>query len=184
MDVVLYEDHEFRFGSTWWKDVVPDTSSQAIKYIEVGASRGHNIVAIARSYAAHPESVIYAVDTWADDDAGRYDKDHFDAMMSKYNLTEYDLLERVKPIKGALDEVLSTFNDQEFDIVHIYTHDFQKITACCEIAANKVKQGGFVIVDNTHEPEILEKSKSVYDNPSKSMELVSNKEQLCIYQKK
>ena len=50
-----------------WNSFIP-VQFKPIKYLEIGVSEGVNIVDIAKSYCAHPESKMYCVDPWQDYD--------------------------------------------------------------------------------------------------------------------
>jgi predicted O-methyltransferase YrrM len=178
MEVELLESHLFRYANGWWNSVVPDSSQQAIKYLEFGAFRGMNLVSVGQSFAAHPDSRIYAVDTWTDDEEGQYNTNYMNALLAKYNLTD-----KVTVLGGELDAILNTMDDESLDIIYIDHLNLSKMATYCELAARKVKRGGFVIFDDTHEPSLCEAIDAVYNDPVHNMSIVLNKNEQRFYQK-
>jgi hypothetical protein len=55
----------YRIATNWLPFLTPDPR-KPIKYAEVGAFYGANIVSVAETYGAHPDSTLSAIDPWTD----------------------------------------------------------------------------------------------------------------------
>jgi predicted O-methyltransferase YrrM len=132
---------------------VNEFAHKPIKYLEIGANCGVNAICVAVSFAAHPDSIIYAVDPWEDyDDYTEYKQvqeknfEHFKTNISRISLNKSD---KIKPIKGYSHEVLPTFANDFFDIIYIDgNHQPEYVLEDGVLAYRKLKPGGLMIFDD------------------------------------
>ena len=59
-----FEGVTYRTASNW-TPFIP-VESKPISYLEIGAFYGANLISVANTYAAHPDSKIAAIDPWID----------------------------------------------------------------------------------------------------------------------
>jgi hypothetical protein len=48
-----------------WNSIIP-VDNKPIKYLEIGAHYGANLISVAKSYGKNNESILYAIDPWED----------------------------------------------------------------------------------------------------------------------
>jgi hypothetical protein len=62
-----FEGAIYRTATNWFP-IIPkkDFEKKQINYLEIGAFYGANIISVARTYGAHPESKLYCIDPWID----------------------------------------------------------------------------------------------------------------------
>ena len=176
MDLTLPDSHEFRYAQNWWRDAIPDSSTTPISYIELGAHRGYNIVSVAKTYAQHPDSKIYAVDKWTDEQQEVYD-------FSQALFQSQGISDKVTAIKGDFETVLTGFADETFDIVMIDSIDHDKLSLYSQLAAKKVKKGGYIVFDDTHDHEVCAPIDAVYTLPDSDVTIVQNRNSQRYYKR-
>jgi SAM-dependent methyltransferase len=140
----------YRLANNWFPYVTPD-SSKPIKYAEVGAFYGANMVSVAETYGVHPDSTLIAIDPWTDYvDYPEYKGEQ----MSIYNafvdnMEVCGLSERVTVKRGYSHEVLPTLEDNSFDIIYIDgNHEPEYVLEDAVLAFRKLKVGGRLIFDD------------------------------------
>ena len=132
-----------------WISVIEPTPKVPIKYAEVGAFYGANIVSVALTYGAHPESKLIAIDPWKDYDEYSEYKGQQDTIYGAFlkNIEPYKSKIEVK--RGYSHEMLPTLKDGEFDIIYIDgNHNPEYALEDAVLAFRKVKPGGYLIFDD------------------------------------
>jgi hypothetical protein len=61
-NLVNFEGTTFRLSSNWNSLVPLDYKNKPIKYLEIGAYHGANVISVAESYGMHPDSKLYCID--------------------------------------------------------------------------------------------------------------------------
>jgi SAM-dependent methyltransferase len=140
----------YRLANKWFPYVTPD-SSKPIKYAEVGAFYGANMVSVAETYGLHPDSTLIAIDPWTDYvDYPEYKGEQmtiFNAFTQ--NMEACGLSERVTVKRGYSHEVLPTLEDDSFDIIYIDgNHEPEYVLEDAVLAFRKLKVGGRLIFDD------------------------------------
>jgi len=140
----------YRLADNWFPYVNVDPS-KPIRYAEVGAFYGANMVSVAETYGFHPESTLIAIDPWTDyADYPEYKGEQmtiYDAF--KRNIEACGLTERIQVRRGYSNEVLPTLEDDSFDIIYIDgNHEPEYVLEDAVLAFRKLKVGGRLIFDD------------------------------------
>lgn len=140
----------YRLADNWFPYVIPD-SSKPIRYAEIGAFYGANIVSVAETYGAHPDSTLIAIDPWTDyADYPEYKGQQiiiYDAFRN--NVEACGLKDRITVKRGYSNEVLPTLEDNSFDIIYIDgNHEPEYVLEDAVLAFRKLKVGGHLIFDD------------------------------------
>lgn len=143
----------FTLPDNWMVLVEPAPyANRPIKYLEIGAHCGVNVVCVAASYAVHPDSEIYAIDPWEDyDEYPEYkntQQSNYDAFKS--NIAKFSgLSTKIKELKGYSHEIIPTFPDNFFDIIYVDgNHQPEYVLEDGVLSFRKVKKGGLMIFDD------------------------------------
>jgi hypothetical protein len=140
----------YRLANNWFPYVTPD-STKPIKYAEVGAFYGANMVSVAETYGLHPESTLIAIDPWTD--YADY-PEYKGKQMTIYNafidnMEACGLNDRVTVKRGYSHEILPTLEDNSFDIIYIDgNHEPEYVLEDAVLAFRKLKVGGRLIFDD------------------------------------
>jgi len=59
-----FQGTTFRLSSNWNNLVSLDLKNKPIKYLEIGAFHGANVISVANSYGEHKDSKLYCIDPW------------------------------------------------------------------------------------------------------------------------
>jgi len=137
-----------------WMVLVNPTefSDRPIRYLEIGAHCGINLVCVAASYAEHPDSQLYGIDPWEDYEEYPEYKGvqitHYDACKKNINMFP-NIESKIQTIKGYSHEVLPTFEQNFFDIIYIDgNHQPEYVLEDGVLAYRKLKPGGILIFDD------------------------------------
>ena len=94
-----FEGTIYRTSNNWLPIIsVTDYESIPIKYLEIGAFYGANIISVGRTYGAHPDSQLFCIDPWLD-----YD-DYFEYKNQQSNT--YDAFLRNIAHSGEKDKII------------------------------------------------------------------------------
>lgn len=140
----------YRLANNWFPYATPDPS-KPIRYAEVGAFYGANMVSVAETYGAHPDSTLIAIDPWTDyADYPEYKGQQmtiYDAFMR--NMDVCGLKDRVTVKRGYSNELLPLLEDNSFDIIYIDgNHEPEYVLEDAVLAFRKLKVGGRLIFDD------------------------------------
>jgi SAM-dependent methyltransferase len=140
----------YRLANNWFPYVTPDRT-KPIKYAEVGAFYGANMVSVAETYGAHPDSTLIAIDPWTDYvDYPEYKGEQMTIYNAfTQNMEACGLSERVTVKRGYSHEVLPILEDNSFDIIYIDgNHEPEYVLEDAVLAFRKLKVGGRLIFDD------------------------------------
>ena len=140
----------YRLANNWFPYVTPDPN-KPIRYAEVGAFYGANMVSVAETYGLHPESTLIAIDPWTDYvDYPEYKGEQMTIYNAfTQNMEDCGLKERVSVMRGYSHEVLPTLEDDSFDIIYIDgNHEPEYVLEDAVLAFRKLKVGGRLIFDD------------------------------------
>jgi hypothetical protein len=140
----------YRLATNWFPFLTPNPSVP-IRYAEIGAFYGANLISVAETYGKHPESVLIAIDPWIDyADYPEYKGQQmtiYDAFTK--NMETCKLSDRVTVKRGYSNEVLPTLEDNSFDIIYIDgNHEPEYVLEDAVLAFRKLKVGGYLIFDD------------------------------------
>lgn len=144
------EGDKYRTVDNWF-DFVPEPSAP-IRYLEIGAYYGANVISFAQShYAQHPTSEIHCIDPWVDyDDYDEYKGQQTSIFETfKRNLVNNKLEDKIRYHRGFSSDMIPTFTDEYFDIIYIDgNHEPQYIVEDAVLSFRKLKKGGYMIFDD------------------------------------
>lgn len=136
--------------SSNWNRVIP-VENRPIKYAEVGCFYGANLISVAKSYCAHPDSELYAIDPWID-----YEEypEYKNEQLSIYdtfckNIVNCGVSEKITVIRDFSHKALQQMKDDDFDMIYIDgNHNPEYVLEDGVLAFRKVKVGGYLIFDD------------------------------------
>jgi predicted O-methyltransferase YrrM len=133
-----------------WNSIIP-TDNKPIKYLEIGAFYGANLISVAKTYGKHNESILYAVDPWEDyKDYPEYKEtitNVYDSFMK--NIKNSGEEDKIKVIRGYSNIEIPKFEDNYFDIIYIDgNHEPEYVLEDAVLAFRKLKSGGYMIFDD------------------------------------
>lgn len=140
----------YRLADNWFPYADPNPT-KPIRYAEVGAFYGANMISVAETYGAHPDSTLIAIDPWTD--YAEY-PEYKGQQMTIYdafqrNMDACGLKDRVTVKRGYSNEVLPTLEDNSFDIIYIDgNHEPEYVLEDAVLAFRKLKVGGRLIFDD------------------------------------
>ncbi len=140
----------YRLANNWFPYVTPDPN-KPIRYAEVGAFDGANMVSVAETYGLHTESTLIAIDPWTEYvDYPEYKGEQMTIYNAfTRNMEDCGLKERVSVMRGYSHEVLPTLEDNSFDIIYIDgNHEPEYVLEDAVLAFRKLKVGGRLIFDD------------------------------------
>lgn len=140
----------YRLVDNWFPCITPDPS-KPIRYAEIGAFYGANMISFAETFGKHPDSTMVAIDPWTDySDYPEYKGQQmmiYDAFTR--NIEACGLADRVTVRRGYSNEVLPTLEDASFDIIYIDgNHEPEYVLEDAVLAFRKVRVGGLLIFDD------------------------------------
>jgi predicted O-methyltransferase YrrM len=132
-----------------WTPYIPMDVSNPLRYAEVGAFYGANIITVAMTYGAHPDSELLAIDPWTDySDYPEY-KGQQTSIYETFchNIAEYT--PKIQARRGYSHEVLPTLEDGAYDLIYIDgNHEPEYVLEDAVLAFRKVKEGGYMVFDD------------------------------------
>ena len=103
-----------------WIDYIPNMSDRPINYLEIGLNESDNLISIGNTYAKHPESKLFAINLFMNDD-----EFNNKTLMEFYdNSMDIIYIADNKDAKTTLENIVLSFV--------------------------KLKENGYLIVDNYH----------------------------------
>jgi len=136
-----------------WKDKInmDEFKNKPIKYLEIGAFYGANVIEVAKTYGLHNESKLYCVDPWEDyDDYPEYKGEisHIYDIFMK-NISESGHKEKIKINRGLSNIEVPKYEDEFFDIIYIDgNHEPEYVLEDAVLSFRKLKKGGYMIFDD------------------------------------
>lgn len=134
----------------FWTDVLPQFQ-HSIRYLEIGAHSGANVISFAKTFGTHADTKLYCIDPWCDyDDYPEY-KGKQDDTYNNFltNVKTFNLEDKVVPVRGYSHLELPKFEDNFFDIVYIDgNHEPEYVMEDAVLSFRKLKVGGYLIFDD------------------------------------
>jgi hypothetical protein len=144
-----FQGTAYRLADNWFSFL--PIENRPIRYAEIGAFYGANLVSVARTYGAHPESVLIAIDPWTDYSEYPEYKGQQETIYDTFmrNMETCGLKDRATIKRGYSNEVLPTLEDNFFDIIYIDgNHEPEYVLEDAVLAFRKLKVGGYLIFDD------------------------------------
>ena len=136
-----------------WFNHIPYMADRPIKYLEIGAFYGANLISVSRNYAAHPMSELHCIDPWCDYAEYKNDSSS-DKTGSVYesfrrNLSVCGEAHRINVYRGFSHDVIPTLKNDHFDLIYVDgNHEPEYVMEDCVIAFRKLKVGGYMVIDD------------------------------------
>jgi predicted O-methyltransferase YrrM len=139
----------YRLADNWFQFVTQ--TDQPIRYLEIGAFYGANLLSVASTYAKHDDSTLVAIDPWTDySDYPEYKGQQemiYDTFQS--NISNSDHKHKITVKRGYSNELTPTLEDNSFDIIYIDgNHEPEYVLEDGVLAFRKLKVGGYLIFDD------------------------------------
>jgi len=138
----------YRLADNWYPFVQPD-GSKPIRYAEIGTFYGANLISVAMTYGAHPDSVLVAIDPWTDYSEYPEYKGQQETIYDTFTQNVSGFLDKIVVKRGYSNEVLPTLEDNSFDMIYIDgNHEPEYVLEDAVLAFRKVKSKGYMIFDD------------------------------------
>lgn len=144
-----FEGTKYRLASNWFPFV--PVGNTPIRYAEIGTFYGANLLSVAATYGAHPESVLIAIDPWIDYDEYPEYKGEQQSIYDTFqrNIAASEHAHKIVVKRGFSYDVLQTIEDNSLDIVYVDgNHESEFILEDGVLAFRKLKVGGYLIFDD------------------------------------
>lgn len=145
---------QYRLANNW-RAYLDDgsISKRPLKYLEIGVLCGANFFSVANTYASHPDSELHCIDPW-EPYGENYDHDSNYENFLK-NLEQSEHASRIHVHKGFSGLEIPKFSNEYFDIIYIDgNHDSRHTMEDAVLAFQKLKVGGFLIIDDCTFPSV------------------------------
>lgn len=139
----------YRLADVWFSFL--PRIDKPIRYLEIGAFYGANLLSVASSYAKHPDSILIAVDPWTDYSEYPEYKGQQESIYDTFqsNISNSEDKDKIVVKRGYSHQVVPTFEDNSFDIIYIDgNHEPEYVLEDAVIAFRKLKVGGYMIFDD------------------------------------
>jgi len=134
-----------------WFSIVPRTDTIPIKYLEIGTLCGANLISVAKTYGSHPNSELYCIDPWIDNEEYNEYKCLQASNMNNFisNINEAGIVNKIKAYRDFSYRIIPEFNENYFDIIYIDgNHEPYAVMEDGVLAFRKCKKGGWIIFDD------------------------------------
>jgi SAM-dependent methyltransferase len=147
-----FEGVQYRLANNWFGMVsLENYKDKPFNYLEIGAFYGANIISVAKTYGAHAETRLYAVDPWVD-------YEQYDEYKNQQSITYNSYLKNIET-SGDSDKIITKrgfsnievpkFEDDFFDIIYIDgNHKPEFVMEDAVLSFRKLKKGGIMIFDD------------------------------------
>jgi predicted O-methyltransferase YrrM len=147
-----FEGRYYRLADNWYSTVNRDNYvGRPINYLEIGTFFGANLISVAHTYGAHPDSRLYCVDPWEDyEDYPEY-KNEQSSIYSTFmgNIERSGFKDKVVVNRGYSNNEILKFEDNFFDIIYIDgNHEPEYVLEDAVLSFRKLKVGGMMIFDD------------------------------------
>ena len=141
----------YRLASNWLQKVdVVEYHERPIRYLEIGALYGANVISVANSYGIHPESELHCIDPWIKyNEYNEYSNhnDIYEACLE--NINKSGQSDKIRIHRGFSNEEVPKFLDNYFDIIYIDgNHEPEFVMEDAVLSFRKLKNDGIMIFDD------------------------------------
>jgi predicted O-methyltransferase YrrM len=112
----------YRLANNWLNHIdITNYYNREIKYLEIGAFYGANILSVAQTYGLHNNSKLYCIDPWEDyDEYPEYKKEQSSIYNSFIkNIENSGVKDKIIINRGYSNLEIPKFQDDFFDIIYI-----------------------------------------------------------------
>ena len=147
-----FEGVQYRTATNWFP-IIPkeDFEKKEIKYLEIGAFYGSNVISVGKTYGSHPKSKLYCIDPWIDyndypEYKGKQENTYNTFLRNIENSGEKD---KIIIKRGFSNQEILKFEDNFFDIIYIDgNHEPEFVLEDAVLSFRKLKVGGIMIFDD------------------------------------
>ena len=165
-----FQGTQYRLANNWFRYVdVTQYQNRPITYLEIGAFHGANVLSVAKTYGAHPESKLYCIDPWEDyEDYPEYKNEQG----KNYSIFTTNVInsgdkDKIKIHRGYSNIEVPKFDDNFFDIIYIDgNHEPEYVLEDAVLSFRKLKNNGILIFDDYgwHGPDETQKGIDAFIN--------------------
>jgi predicted O-methyltransferase YrrM len=148
-----FEGTAYRLSDNWNSIIPLDLQNRPIKYLEIGAFHGANVISVAESYGLHPDSKLYCIDPWINyDEYPEYKEEgmqenNYSIFMR--NIRNNNLDNKVITLRGFSSVEIPKLENESFDIIFIDgNHEAEFVLEDAVLSFPKLKVGGYMIFDD------------------------------------
>ena len=144
-----------------WETIIPCVE-EPIKIMEIGAYHGANICSYMKTYARHNNTEIHCVDPWSyyneyDENSDKQPAKNYSLFLGNISKLSPNDINKIYIHRGLSGDIVPTFKNESFDIIYIDgNHTKRYVLEDSIICLNKIKKGGWIIFDDTHDTEVNE----------------------------
>jgi predicted O-methyltransferase YrrM len=136
-----------------WNNLVKldEYKNRPIKYVEIGTFYGANILAVAESYGANPDSKLYCIDPWEDYEEYPEYKGEQNKIYNGFlkNINNSPHKNKIIIDRGYSNKQLLKYDDNFFDIIYIDgNHEPEYVLEDAVLSFRKLKKDGVMIFDD------------------------------------
>jgi predicted O-methyltransferase YrrM len=143
---------QYRLATNWFYKVnVNEYRDKPIHYLEIGTFYGANLLSVAETYGAHPESKLYCIDPWEDYAEYSEYKNQQTSIYNTFlaNIDKSGVKDKIEVKRGYSNLELPKFEDEFFDIIYIDgNHEPEYVLEDAVLSFRKLKKKGILIFDD------------------------------------
>jgi SAM-dependent methyltransferase len=147
-----FQGTQYRLATNWYSFVpLGKYQSMPIRYLEIGAFYGANLISVAQSYGSHPDSQMYAIDPWIDYEEYPEYKGQQATIYDTFiqNIEQSGHSDKIVIKRGYSNEQLLLLEDDSFDMIYIDgNHEPEYVLEDAVLSFRKLKIGGIMIFDD------------------------------------
>jgi len=148
----MFQGTQYRLADNWFDFIdVNRCQAEPIRYLEIGAFYGANIISVAKTYGSHPGSELYCIDPWEDYQEYPEYKTQQESIYSKFmqNIQNAGAEQKVKVRRGFSSSEIPKFEDGFFDLIYIDgNHEPEFVLEDAVLSFRKLKKNGIMIFDD------------------------------------
>jgi hypothetical protein len=143
---------QYRLADNWFPHVdLNEFKDRPIKYLEIGAFFGANLLSVANTYGAHKDTKLYCVDPWLDYNEYPEYKGQQPHIYESFlgNIERSGQKEKIVIRRGYSNTEVPKFDDDFFDMIYIDgNHEPEYVLEDAVLCFRKLKVGGIMIFDD------------------------------------
>lgn len=143
---------QYRLAFNWLPHVeLNEFKDRPIKYLEIGAFFGANLLSVANTYGAHNDTKLYCIDPWEDYSEYPEYKGKQPQIYATFldNIERSGQKEKIEIRRGYSNTEVPKFDDDFFDIIYIDgNHEPEYVLEDAVLCFRKLKVGGIMIFDD------------------------------------
>jgi predicted O-methyltransferase YrrM len=143
---------QYRLATNWFPHVdLNEFKDRPIKYLEIGAFYGANILSVANTYGIHKDTKLYCIDPWEDYNEYPEYKGEQPSIYNTFlnNIERSGQKEKIEIRRGYSNTEVPKFEDNFFDMIYIDgNHEPEYVLEDAVLCFRKLQVGGILIFDD------------------------------------